>query len=271
VNYIPADYRTPYVQSWHFTIQRELAHNVLLDVGYVGTHGTKLMVLGDYNEARPSRAGENLTVDQRRPIPGFSYIEIAYNGNSSVYDALQVKLEKRYSKGIYLLNSFTWSKGIDYASGHLEANNGDNSRVNLLDVKDERGLSGYDRRLNNTTTITYELPKGHGWGSYFYGGWHSSVINSMFSGQPLPSVPDASVIGPTVVISLEVWVWLVWKQVPSFQHPENGGLPVKKTLTLSVFVQPRNPWTDAVGMSCGTMATFEAGPEQAASWNSVML
>ena len=185
VNYIPADYRTPYVQSWHFTVQRELAHNLLLDVGYVGSHGTKLMVLGDFNEARPSKTGENLTVDQRRPIPGFSYIEIAYNGNSSVYDALQAKLEKRYARGVYILNSFTWSKSIDFASGHLEANNGDNSRVNLLDVKDERGLSGYDRRFNDTTTITYELPKGHGWESLIYGGWRSSVINSMFSGQPV--------------------------------------------------------------------------------------
>jgi len=185
VNYIPADYRTPYVQSWHFTIQRALARNLLLDVGYVGTHGTKLMVLGDYNEARPSRAGENLTVDQRRPIPGFSYIEIAYNGNSSVYDALQAKIEKRYARGLYILNSFTWSKGIDFASGHLETANGDNSRVNLLNVPGERGLSGYDRRFNDTTTITYQLPKGHGRGSYFWGNWRSSVINSMFSGQPV--------------------------------------------------------------------------------------
>ncbi len=185
VNYIPADYRTPYVQSWHFSVQRQLMKGMLLDVGYVGSHGTKLMVLGDYNEARPSRTGENLTVDQRRPIPGFSYIEIAYNGNSSVYDALQVKLEKRYSHGLYILNSFTWSKSIDYASGHLEANNGDNSRVNLRDVANERGLSGYDRRFNDTTTITYEIPRGRGWGSNIYGGWRSSVINTTFSGQPV--------------------------------------------------------------------------------------
>ena len=57
--------------------------------------------------------------------------------------------------------------------------------MNLRDVKDERGLSGYDRRFNDTTTITYEFPRGHGWASYFYGGWRSSVINSMYSGQPV--------------------------------------------------------------------------------------
>jgi len=57
--------------------------------------------------------------------------------------------------------------------------------VNLRDVPDERGLSGYDRRFNDTTTMTYALPAGHGWARYFYGGWRSSVINSMYSGQPV--------------------------------------------------------------------------------------
>jgi hypothetical protein len=185
VNYIPRDYRTPYVQSWHFTVQRQLGHNMLLDVAYVGTHGTKLMILGDYNQARPSTASENLTVDQRRPIPGFSYIEIAYNGNSSVYNALQTKIEKRYSSGLYILNSFTWSKSIDYGSGHLETGNGDNSRLNLADVRNERGLSGYDRKFNDTLTLTYKLPDRKGLLGYAVGGWHTSMINSMYSGQPV--------------------------------------------------------------------------------------
>jgi hypothetical protein len=185
VNYIPQDYRTPYVQSWHFTVQHQFEKNLLLDVAYVGTHGTKLMILGDYNQARPSTLTENLTVDQRRPIPGFGYIEIAYNGNSSVYNALQTKIEKRYSSGLYLLNSFTWSKAIDYGSGHLETANGDNSRLNLSNVPGERGLAGYDRKFNNTTTITYALKNRKGLAGYVIGGWRTSLINTMFSGQPV--------------------------------------------------------------------------------------
>jgi Carboxypeptidase regulatory-like domain/TonB-dependent Receptor Plug Domain len=185
VTFIPSDFRTPYVQSWHFTVQREIVHNLLLDVAYVGNHGTKLMVLADWNQARPAKAGENLTVDQRRPIPGFGYIEIAYNGNSSMYHAFQSKLEKRTSHGLYVLNSFTWSKAIDFASAHLETANGDTSRWNLANVPGERGLSSYDRRLNDTLTVIYKLPNGHGWASYLYGGWNTSLINSMFSGQPV--------------------------------------------------------------------------------------
>ena len=201
VTFIPPDYRTPYVQSWHFTIQRELMRNVLLDLAYVGNHGTKLMVLADWNQARPSRAGENTTVDQRRPIQGFSFIQIAFNGNSSTYNAFQAKLEKRSSHGLYLLNSFTWSKSIDFASGHLETANGDTSRYNLRDVRNERGLSGYDRPFNNTTTVTYALPKGHGIGAYVWGGWRASLVNSMQSGQPvnLTYAPAAAVQVSTVL------------------------------------------------------------------------
>ena len=43
-------------------------------------------------------------------------------------------MERRYSRGLYLLNSFTWSRARDNASGHLEVQNGDNSRVNYRDL-----------------------------------------------------------------------------------------------------------------------------------------
>jgi hypothetical protein len=113
---------------------------------------------------------------------------------SSSYNALQVKLEKRYSAGLYLLNSFTWSKGIDNASGHLEANNGDNSRANIRDLRNEKGVSGYDQPFNNTSSLVYELPYGKSrkWGNsapgllqYVLGGWQLTAINTATSGLPI--------------------------------------------------------------------------------------
>ena len=69
-------------------------------------------------------------------------------------------MERRYSRGLYLLNSFTWSRARDNASGHLEVQNGDNSRVNYRDLDGEFGTSGYDQPLNNTTSFVWELPFG---------------------------------------------------------------------------------------------------------------
>ncbi|MFL6463358.1 MAG: carboxypeptidase regulatory-like domain-containing protein [Bryobacteraceae bacterium] len=193
VRYIPADNRTGYVQSWHFTIQQELARNLLLDVGYVGTHGVGLMVLGDANQARPNALGQNLSVNARRPYRNFTTIEQAFSGGFNTYNALQVKLEKRYNAGLYLINSFTWSKAIDNAPGHLENNNGDNSRINLLNPQSERGISSYDQPFNDTLAILYDLPVGKGRLvninnkvlDLIAGGWSINLINTATSGLPV--------------------------------------------------------------------------------------
>lgn len=193
-NYTPADYRTSYVQSWHFTIQQELANNLLLDVAYVGNRSNGLMLLGDYNWARPNLPGQNVPLGQRRRIQGFDFIQISYGGGWANYHGMQVKLEKKYASGVYLLNSFTWSKAMDNAAGHLEAFNGDNSRANLQNLPGEKGPGSYNQPFNNTTTFVWEVPYGKGrkWGSAsnalvnaVLGGWRLTGINTLTSGQPV--------------------------------------------------------------------------------------
>jgi hypothetical protein len=194
VNYIPKDNPTGNVQSWHVSVQRELLTNLLVDVGYVGNKSRDIMILGDFNQARPNGPTENLGLQARRPIPGFQEIQIAFGGGKGDYHALQVKVERRYSRGLYLLNSFTWSRARDNASGHLEVQNGDNSRVNYRDLESEFGRSGYDQPLNNTTSFVWELPVGQGrrYGTNFnpimeglLGGWRIVGINTMTSGVPV--------------------------------------------------------------------------------------
>jgi hypothetical protein len=194
VNYIPRDTPTGSVRSWHVTVQRELADNLLFEIAYVGNQSRNLMILGDYNQARPNGANENLTLQARRPIQGFQFIQIAFAGGEAEYHALQTKIERRFSRGLYLLNSFTWSKAMDYASGHLETQNGDNSRVNFRDLEGEWGLSGYNQPLNNTTSVVWDLPFGrdrayatamHPVMEAALGGWRLTAINTMTSGTPI--------------------------------------------------------------------------------------
>lgn len=194
VNYIPPDNRTGYVQSWHVTVQRELGAGFVVDFGYIGNKSDKLIILGDFNQARPNAEGENTPLQDRRPIPGYQFIQAAFDGGKGDYHAFQVKAERRYSNGFYVLNSFTWSRARDNASGHLEAQGGDNSRVNMADLDGEFGLSGYNQPLNNTTTIVWELPFGRGrrWGTSMSpvldalaGGWRLTAINTMTSGRPV--------------------------------------------------------------------------------------
>jgi len=193
-NHIPANLPSAGISTWHLTIQRELWGGLVMDLGYVGTRGRDMMILGDLNQARVNLAGQNLSVDARRPIQTFGFIQTAFPGGFLDYHAFQNKIERKFSNGFYFLNSFTWSKAIDNASGHLEAQNGDNSRVNYLNLANEKGLSGYDQPFNNTTTLLFDLPVGKGrkfganWAApadYVLGGWRVTAINFLASGTPV--------------------------------------------------------------------------------------
>ncbi len=206
-NFTPQETRTGYVQSWHVTVQRELTRGLLLDVGYVGNHSLKLIALADFNQARTVTADEirlsNLpttdparralpSIQARRPLTDFGFVQAAFNGGFGNYHALQVKLERRFSAGLYVLNSFTWSKAIDNAAGHLESASGDNSRLNIRNIGGDKGLSNYNQPLNNTTSLVYDLPFGKGRKllssstalDYIIGGWRATLINTMASGLP---------------------------------------------------------------------------------------
>jgi hypothetical protein len=210
VNYIPRDTPTGNVQSWHASVQREILNNLLVDVGYVGNKSRDILILGDFNQARPNAATENTALQARRPIAGFQEIQAAFAGGRGDYHALQLKVERRYTRGLYLLNSFTWSRARDNASGHLEVQNGDNSRVNYRNIEAEFGRSGYDQPLNNTTSFVWELPFGRDRRfannlnpvlEGILGGWRAVGINTMTSGVPINlsySPAATSSVGGTV-------------------------------------------------------------------------
>ncbi len=78
VNFTPKDTRTGYVQSWHFSVQRELPGKWLVDLAYVGNRSNKLIILGDYNQARPNNATDpaaGTPLQNRRPFANYSFIQ----------------------------------------------------------------------------------------------------------------------------------------------------------------------------------------------------
>lgn len=197
--YIPPHFQTGYVQSYFVGVQRQLPGGILFDLAYVGNKSTHLQILADFNQASPcllasvtlcNAAGQ--TYQSRRPVPTFGDIEIAENEGSASYNSAQIKLEKRFGE-VYVLNSFTYSRTFDLSSGHLETNNGDNSRVNFVNPRNDYGPSSYDQPLDNTTSVVWDLPYGHGrrYGTNsgrianeVLGGWELTMINTMTSGLP---------------------------------------------------------------------------------------
>ncbi|MGH9846037.1 MAG: TonB-dependent receptor domain-containing protein, partial [Blastocatellia bacterium] len=197
VNFTPSDARTGYVQGFHLTVQRQLMSNLLLDVAYVGNRSLKLIILGDYNQARPNDASDpaaGTPLQQRRPIANYSFIQSSFPGGVASYNALQIRLERRTTDGLYLVNSFTFSKGIDNVAGHLEAFGNDNSRANIRNLAADKAASSYNQKFNNTTSVVYALPFGRKrkFGANLsrpldiaFGGWRATLINTMTSGLPI--------------------------------------------------------------------------------------
>jgi hypothetical protein len=201
--YIPRNLPTGYVQAYHLTVQRELGPATTFEASYVGSHGVKLQVLADLNQAEanpmtatcnPSVTSGCETLAQRRPIQSFYTIEETLPVGFLSYNGLQTKLEHRTAHGLYLLDSFTYSRGLDNAAGHLDTPDGDNSRVNLANLRGERGPSAYNQPWNNTLSLVYDLPYGRGrmFGAgapmlmqEALGGWQITAINDANAGQPV--------------------------------------------------------------------------------------
>jgi hypothetical protein len=189
--YIPKNLPTGYVQGYHLTVQRQLGPSTTFEVSYVGEHGVKIQVLADLNQAAPNAVTATcnatvttgcLTLAQRRPIPTFTTIEESIPAGFLAYNALQTKLEHRTGHGLYLLNSFTYSRAEDNAAGHL------------ANLPGERGTSAYNQPLNDILSIVYDLPYGKGrmFGAtspyvlqQALGGWQLTAINSASSGLPV--------------------------------------------------------------------------------------
>ena len=116
------------------------------------------------------------------PYPQFTGV----NGDAaplaySNYDALQVKLQKRFSHGVQFLVTYTWSKSIDDASAI--GTNGELGGISTIqdpnNLEGERSLSSFDLPAVLQLTYAYELPFGKG---KPFGGGANSVVNAIIGG-----------------------------------------------------------------------------------------
>jgi hypothetical protein len=198
--YLPRNMPTGYVQAFHLTVQQELMKDTTLEISYVGNHAVHVPVLADYNQAATEPVScdtisSTCTSQQaRRPIGNFTNILATLPSNYVVYNSLQAKLEHRYSDGIYLINSFTWSRAIDEAGADLETYGGDSAAINFYNPAGDRGPSNYNQPLNDTLSIIADVPFGRGrrfgqaapaWEQATLGGWEISAINVVTSGLPI--------------------------------------------------------------------------------------
>jgi len=213
IAYIPRDYRWPRIQTWLLSVQQELTKNTILELAYTGNHSARLPIVSDYNQALPNQVGQNLGIQARRPLQSFGAITWFNPAGSSDYHGLSVKVERRQSAGMYLLNSFTWSKATGNSEQQLETHPGV-TVANPQDIRNlaaEWGPSSYDVKLANVTSVVYNLPFGRGrrlgdaWSgavNTILGDWQISGVNTANTGEPVNVIFNpSSDIDPTGRIS----------------------------------------------------------------------
>jgi len=172
-------------QQWNFTIEQQLPWNNVLTVGYVGQHGTHLIVPMPYFQKRLTSSGVVASPylagnPQLRNIAQISGTEA--NGIQR-YDGLQVTARKRFSSGLEYQLSYTWSKGMSDAIGYYGEGGQAASQSaywqNLYDRKAEWGPTYFDAKHMFVGTYVYELPFGKG--KHFGNAWHP-VVNGVLGG-----------------------------------------------------------------------------------------
>jgi hypothetical protein len=196
VVYIQPDMRWPYVQNWFLSVQREITRNTVVELGYSGNHALRLPILADFNQATPNLPGQTLGVQARRPIPTFGPITWVDPVGNNHYNGFSARVEHHMSQGLYFLNSFTWGKAmgdseqaLEYYAGYYAAN-----PQNIHNLGQEKGPTSFDIKVNNITSIVYQLPFGRGRKfaanvnpivDAIAGGWDVNNIVSAHTGTPL--------------------------------------------------------------------------------------
>jgi hypothetical protein len=167
--------RDPYITNWNLGIQRQLANDLMLEVGYVGNHGSRLLGFSDINQPNIATG----ITPYGAKFPWLSFINYASNFARSNFNSLQATLTKRLSHAESFIAGYTYAHGLD---------NGSLNRFGLIPQNSmntgaEYASSDFDIRHRLTVTATYNVPGRDGFGQLLKG-WQLNTIVSMQTPQP---------------------------------------------------------------------------------------
>jgi Carboxypeptidase regulatory-like domain/TonB-dependent Receptor Plug Domain len=220
-NSIPTKVQWPYVQQYHFDIQRQITRATIATVSYVGSKGTHLTRQYDLNQLHDLPASENpfapgvpitddvcnnLALSNGTPItgdallhlniacgnvnqdafrqnyPGWSTIDRIDFGANSSYNALQVSA-RRTAKDLEVTFAYTYSHAIDDSSDRYDGN-----FVDSYNLKANRASSNFDQRHILNFSYIYTLPTLSRFNRLTrstLGGWQWSGITEIQTGDPV--------------------------------------------------------------------------------------
>jgi len=219
---VPTKVQWPYMQQWHFDVQREVARNTVATVSYVASKGTHLTRESNLNQIFPTplsqnpyKVGEaigpndcttgttpsgvpitgqaliNLGVaacganpNFYRPFLGYGTVTNLQDESSSIYHSMEASVRRNVGQ-LTISAAYTYSHSIDDSSDR-----GDNTFVNSYDFAANRASSNFDQRHVFNFSYVWDIPlfRQPGLANKFLGGWEWSGITTVGSGSPFNPV-----------------------------------------------------------------------------------
>ena len=209
------DFQTPMIQQWSLGVQREVLRNMVAEISYVGTKGDHLIRPIDINYPSPAdvnRVGL-ANANTVRPFLGYRRIQWRETSAKSRYHGLLSSLTYRFSSGVSLTASYTFSKTLTDATNDRDAVDFPQDPRNY---RAEYAEARTSRPHIFSASYVYELPfyrkDPNGWKRGLLGGWEFAGITDIESGQPVARVVSgASNVAATI------------GQYPNVVSDPNGG------------------------------------------------
>jgi hypothetical protein len=209
------NFKNAFIQEWTADAQRQVGNSWLIDVGYVGTRGLHLVQETDPNQPFNLSSASNAPAATQAailpacqagscpsPIPYLGNFAYTQSAGSSIYHALQAKVERRFSKGLSLLGAYTYSKSIDTTSGPLSNFRNANFPQNSYDVAAEKAVSDFDFPHRLSLAYLWDMPFGANVAkfdnnrvNYLIQGWEVGSVLTVESGPPFTPIVTGNISG----------------------------------------------------------------------------
>lgn len=177
------DFRNGYVQSWNFTVEREVGLGFVTRASYAASKGTRLLVKREINSAVFVPGATTATTNQRRPLQPAGSIALYEPVSNSTFHALQLTAERRFAHGFSLLANYQFAKAIDDSSAVKGTGI---TRTNPFDQSFDKGPADFDKRHVVNMSGLWDLPirfQSRALNTLI-GGWSLNGIASLWSGYP---------------------------------------------------------------------------------------
>ncbi len=189
--FFPSNYKNPHILAWNFSVQQALPYNLTLDVAYVGNHGVDMGSSQNINASpviAPTSTGDAAYLPY---YPHTGSVSQYFVPVSSMYNGLQLKIDKRFSSGLSITSAFSWQKGMAYYNGGDD----DGFYGFYLNGQYHRNWArnDFNRTIEYVQSYVYQLPFGKGkrfLGSAspvvdkIAGGWQIEGILTVMTGLP---------------------------------------------------------------------------------------